>query len=214
MKILVTAGPTREFLDPFRFLSNPSSGKMGFALAAAAVRHGHRVSLVSGPVALPDLAGVRMTRVVSAREMLRAVEEEFPRTAAVIMSAAVSDFYFLHFSKRKMQKKAESITLQLRKNPDILEILGRKKDGKILVGFSAETENIVENARSKLDRKNLDLILASDISSRRSGFAADSIRLAAIDRAGRVERWPLLSKTAAAERIVSRVEKIYSAQSV
>ena len=214
MKILVTAGPTREFLDPFRFLSNPSSGKMGFALAAAGRRRGHRVSLVTGPVILPDLAGVRMTRVVSAREMLRAVEREFPSAAAVIMSAAVSDFYFLHFSERKMKKIEISLTLELRKNPDILEILGKKKGGKILVGFSAETENIVENARSKLERKNLDLILASDISSRRSGFAADSIRLAAIDRTGRVERWPLLSKTAAAERIVSRVEKIYSAQSV
>jgi phosphopantothenoylcysteine decarboxylase/phosphopantothenate--cysteine ligase len=208
MNILITAGPTREFLDPFRFLSNPSSGKMGFSLAAAALRRGHRVALVTGPVSLPDLPGARMARVVSAREMLQAVQKEFPRADAVIMSAAVSDFFFLHYSKRKMKKKEETITLRMRKNPDILAILGGKKGDKILVGFSAETESIAGNAHSKLMSKNLDLILASDISAGKSGFAVDSIRLTAFARGGKVERWPLLSKTAAAEKIISLVEKI------
>ena len=214
MKILITAGPTREFLDPFRFLSNPSSGKMGFALAAAARQRGHRVVLVTGPVSLPDLPGAETVRVVSAREMLKAVEERFPWADAVIMSAAVSDFRFLHFSKRKMKKKEETIPLKIKKNPDILKLLGAQKGKKILVGFSAETENLIDNARGKMKSKHLDLILATDISAPGSGFARDSIRLTAIVRGGRIERWSLLAKAAAAERIILKVEKIHLALSI
>ena len=208
MRLLVTAGPTREFLDPFRYISNPSSGRMGYALAAAASRRGHRVVLVSGPVSLPSPPGVKLVKVVSAREMARKVKEFFPRSDALIMSAAVSDYRPARCRLRKIKKTQDGVKLKLVRNPDILLSIGADKGGKTMVGFSAETEDLVGNSRRKLRAKKLDLVLANDISLAGSGFGSRYARLVAIYPEGKVERWSLLTKRRAAERIILRVEKM------
>ncbi len=205
MKFIVTAGPTREFLDPFRFISNPSSGKMGFALARAARDRGAEVVLISGPVSLPPVSGVEYIPVISAREMRSAVRSRLPGTGAVIMAAAVSDYRPARYSPRKLKKGPAGQTLSLVRNPDILEELGKSKGELFLAGFSAETENIIDNAAKKLKSKRLDLIVANDISAPGSGFVSETNRAVVIDRDGSVEEWPLLSKDELAERIVERI---------
>jgi len=205
MKFIVTAGPTREFLDPFRFISNPSSGKMGFALARAARDRGAEVVLISGPVSLPPVSGVEFIPVVSAREMRLAVRSRLPGTGVVIMAAAVSDYRPVRYSPRKLKKGSGGQTLSLVRNPDILEELGKSKGELFLAGFSAETENIIDNAAKKLKSKQLDLIVANDISAPGSGFVSETNRAVVIDRDGLVEEWPLLSKDELAERIVERI---------
>jgi phosphopantothenoylcysteine decarboxylase / phosphopantothenate---cysteine ligase len=205
MKFIVTAGPTREFLDPFRFISNPSSGKMGFALARAARDRGAEVVLISGPVSLPPVSGVEFIPVVSAREMRSAVRSRLPGAGAVIMAAAVSDYRPARYSRRKLKKGSAGQTLSLVRNPDILEELGKSKGELFLAGFSAETENIIDNAAKKLKSKHLDLIVANDISAPGSGFVSETNRAVVIDRDGSVEEWPLMSKDELAERIVGRI---------
>ncbi len=205
MKFIVTAGPTREFLDPFRFISNPSSGKMGFALARAARERGGEVALISGPVGLDPPPGVELVPVTSARRMRDEVFRRLPGAGAVIMAAAVSDYRPARYSRKKLKKSGGRVSLDLVRNPDILGELGRKKGEVVLVGFSAETENIVDNAAEKLKSKNLDLIVGNDISAPGSGFAAETNRAVVIDRTGVVEEWPLLTKNELAERIIDRV---------
>ncbi len=205
MKFIVTAGPTREFLDPFRFISNPSSGKMGFALARAARERGGEVALISGPVVLDPPPGVELVPVTSARRMRDEVFRRLPGAGAVIMAAAVSDYRPARYSRKKLKKGPGRLSLDLVRNPDILGELGRKKGEVVLVGFSAETENIVDNAAEKLKSKNLDLIVGNDISAPGSGFAAETNRAVVIDRTGVVEEWPLLTKNELAERIIDRV---------
>jgi phosphopantothenoylcysteine decarboxylase/phosphopantothenate--cysteine ligase len=205
MKFLITAGPTREFIDPFRFISNPSSGKMGYALAAAARRRGQEVVLVSGPVDLTPPRGVRTIPVVSAREMEKAVLSRFPGTDVVIMSAAVSDYRPRRTSARKLKKGERTKTLPLVKNPDILKKLGRKKGRCLLVGFSAETENIIDNAKKKLRLKNLDFVVANDINPSVGGFGRDLIRVTVLSREGWSRPWPLLTKREVARRIIALV---------
>lgn len=204
MIFIITAGPTREFIDPFRFISNPSSGKMGYALARAAVKQDRKVVLISGPVELPPVPGVVMVPVISALEMREAVSSHFSSAAVVIMAAAVADYRPRNNYRHKLKKGGVKISLQLVRNPDILEELGRNKGDTILVGFSAETENIIDNARKKLKSKNLDLIIANDISAPGSGFSGDTNRVAIIDRRGRVEELPLMSKDDLANRIIMR----------
>ena len=208
MRLLVTAGPTREFIDPFRYISNPSSGRMGYALAEAARRRGHRVVLVSGPVSLPRPSGVKLVKIVSAREMARRVKELFPKSDALIMAAAVSDYRPARCRFQKMKKKTDKVALKLVRNPDILSEIRASKGDRSVVGFSAETENLVGNARRKMRTKKMDLVLANDISLPESGFGSRRTRLVAIYPEGKVERWPLLTKLRAAERIISRVEKM------
>jgi len=210
MKFIITAGPTREFLDPFRFISNPSSGKMGFALARAARDRGGEVVLISGPVNLPPPPGLEFVPVTSARRMRDEVMKHLPGAGAVIMAAAVSDYRPARYSPRKLKKGGERLSLDLVRNPDILGELGRDKDGLILVGFSAETENIVDNAAEKLKSKNLDLIVANDITAPASGFGAETNLVTVIGREGGVEEWPLLSKDELAALIIERVRKIGS----
>ncbi len=205
MKFIVTAGPTREFLDPFRFISNPSSGKMGFALARAARERGGEVALISGPVVLDPPPGVELVPVTSARRMRDEVFRRLPGAGAVIMAAAVSDYRPARYSRKKLKKGPGRLSLDLVRTPDILGELGRKKGEVVLVGFSAETENIVDNAAEKLKSKNLDLIVGNDISAPGSGFAAETNRAVVIDRTGVVEEWPLLTKNELAERIIDRV---------
>ncbi len=208
MRLLVTAGPTREFADPFRFISNPSSGRMGFALARAGRRRGHRVVLISGPVELRRPDGVKLVPVVSAREMRKKVLEYFFASDALIMAAAVADWRPAGRSSKKLKKNRRDSTLRLAPNPDILRDAGRKKGGRILVGFAAETGNLIDNARSKMISKRLDMVLANDISLPDSGFRSDRALLVAVGADGTVEEWPPMTKSRAAERIIARVERL------
>ena len=199
--VLVTAGPTQEPLDPVRFLSNRSSGRMGFAIAQAARDRGAPVLLVSGPTSLPTPPGVTRTDVTTAEEMLHAVLGQLDATTILIMAAAVADYRPSTHAPKKM-KKQESLTIELLRNPDILAEAGRQKESRILVGFAAETEDLVSNAREKLQKKHLDLIVANDI---RVGFGGETTRVTILDRQGQVEELPELSKREVAHQILDRV---------
>lgn len=164
LKILVTAGPTVEDLDPVRFLSNRSSGKMGYAVAEAALRRGAEVFLVSGPTSLPPPAGARVTEVRSAEQMKNAVLQLYPGVDIVVKAAAVGDYRPAETAPQKIKKSGTGLILHLVRNDDILEILGKEKKDQVLVGFAAETEHLLESAREKLARKNLDLLVANDVS--------------------------------------------------
>jgi phosphopantothenoylcysteine decarboxylase / phosphopantothenate---cysteine ligase len=188
VRVLVTAGPTREALDPVRFLSNPSTGRMGFALAEAARDRGAEVTLIAGPTEVPPPAGVRCLRVVSAQDLNQAVNDSLDGARVVVMAAAVADHRPASIARQKVKKKDGAETLQLVRTPDILEGLGARyanaAQRPLLVGFAAETERVEEQAREKLQRKNLDLIVANDVSSQGAGFAADTNRVVLLDRDG------------------------------
>jgi len=202
--IVVTAGPTREPIDPVRYLSNRSSGKMGYALAAAAQRRGARVVLISGPVDLGPPFGVRVVAVRTAEEMRRAVLDERAGAFAVFMVAAVADFA-PQAAAAKIKKSVDPRTLTLHPTPDILEELGRTKGAEILVGFAAETEHVVESARGKLARKNADFVVANDVSAGDVGMDADDNAVTIVGRDGRVLEVPRSSKAEVAEAILDHV---------
>lgn len=204
MRILVTAGPTEEYLDDVRFLSNPSSGKMGYAVADAARRRGHDVTLVSGPVSLPAPRGVRLVPVVSARDMLRAALRAFPRSRAVVMTAAVSDYAPRRRVAGKIKKDGRGLRLELAPTPDILKRLGDRKGRRILVGFALEAGDEIRNAREKLKRKRLDAIVANSPKT----FRGDRIRATVLLSGGAVLGFPPLTKRAFARRLVRLVEKL------
>ncbi|MFQ5877207.1 MAG: phosphopantothenoylcysteine decarboxylase, partial [Acidobacteriota bacterium] len=203
----MTAGPTREPLDPARFLSNPSTGRMGYALAAEALARGAEVTLVSGPTHLRPPDGVNLVRVGSAEEMFRAALNQAQGADLVLKAAAVADYRPERSSRAKIGKEAlrersrraggpgGAISLRLLPTPDILEEVGRrKKPGQVLVGFAAETGDLRANALRKLKRKNLDLIVANRIGELDEGFEAETNRAIAIDRMGRTSELPLMSK--------------------
>jgi phosphopantothenoylcysteine decarboxylase/phosphopantothenate--cysteine ligase len=181
VRVLVTAGPTREALDPVRFLSNPSSGRMGFALAEAARDRGAKVTLIAGPTELPDVAGVNVVRVVSADEMASAVDQHLDGARVVVMAAAVADQRPAERSGQKVKKKDGDEMVRLVRTPDILAGLGARADRPLLVGFAAETENLEPNAREKLLLKNLDLIVANDVGD---SFGKGSSRVVVLDKDG------------------------------
>lgn len=170
---LITAGPTREYSDPVRYLSNPSSGKMGYELAREALQRGAEVILVSGPTHIIPPPGARVRWVQTAEEMEREVGRHFPKADVLIMAAAVADYKFSTVSSQKIKKRKKSQTIHLVQTPDILQKFGKKKGKRILVGFAAETERIKENALKKAIQKNLDIIVANDITKKRSGFGSD-----------------------------------------
>jgi phosphopantothenoylcysteine decarboxylase/phosphopantothenate--cysteine ligase len=201
MRILVTAGPTRERLDPVRFLSNRSSGKMGYAIAQAAQVAGHEVILVSGPVSLITPVGVKRIPVESAAEMLTAVERELPACDALIMAAAVADWRPATVSGSKLKKVDMDATLQLVRTPDILASLASQKGGRVFVGFAAETERVCAQALAKMNAKGLDMIVANDVSAPDAGFEVDTNRVHLITPA-KCESLPLMSKREVGERIV------------
>lgn len=203
-RIVVTAGPTREPIDPVRFLSNRSSGKMGYALAAAAARRGASVALISGPVDLAPPFGVEVAKVTTSEEMRRAVLESRAGAAAVIMAAAVSDFV-TDPSGSKIKKGQAPLELSLRRGPDILAELGRDKGGLLLVGFAAETENLVANAREKLAAKNLDFIVANEVSNAGRGIESDRNAVTILDREGGSVEVAEASKAEIADAILDRV---------
>lgn len=202
--ILVTAGPTHEPIDPVRYIANRSSGRQGFAIAAAAARAGARVSLVAGPVALPTPPGVHRVDVESAREMEAAVAAALPCDVAV-MVAAVADWRAADCAGQKLKKdgSGQVPALALAENPDILAGLGRSpRRPPLLIGFAAETENVVEHARAKLARKGADWIVANDVSGDVMGGADNAVHL--VTPAG-VESWECLPKEQVAERLVERI---------
>ncbi|MFO7599465.1 MAG: bifunctional phosphopantothenoylcysteine decarboxylase/phosphopantothenate--cysteine ligase CoaBC [Candidatus Desulfacyla sp.] len=205
-KILVSAGPTAEPIDPVRFISNRSSGKMGYALARAAARRGAEVVLVSGPTVLTPPPGVTFCSVKTADEMHRLVFENREGCDIVIKAAAVSDYRPRECAGQKIKKGAASLSLELVRNPDILACLGDTKAASpcILVGFAAETENLLANAEKKLKAKNLDMIVANDVSSNDAGFETDTNRVKFIYRDGRVEDTPLMTKDEVADRVLDR----------
>jgi phosphopantothenoylcysteine decarboxylase / phosphopantothenate---cysteine ligase len=204
-KLLITAGPNREPLDPVRYLSNRSSGKMGYALARAAIRRGAEVALISGPTELEPPAGARLTSVTTAVEMRDAVLEEFSGCTAVIMAAAVSDYRPVDFARKKIKRGKGPIELRLEPNPDILKEISARKNGKMLVGFAAETGELVANAAKKLKDKNLDMIVANDVSEAGAGFDVDTNVATILDRAGTVRSLPLMSKDELAEQILDHL---------
>lgn len=204
--LLVTAGPTREELDPVRFLSNYSSGKMGYAIARAAAERGARVLLVSGPTALAAPLGVEFHPVVSACQMQQAVLELAPSCSVVIMAAAVADYRPAARSGRKIKKSAgDRLCLELERNPDILSGLGRLSGERLLVGFAAETEDLLSNARQKLTEKNLDLIVANDVTREGAGFDVDTNIVRLLYRDGRDEEFPRMSKDEVAGLLLDRI---------
>lgn len=204
-RLLVTAGPTREELDPIRFISNHSSGKMGYAIAAAAARRGAAVTLVSGPTSLPAPWGVVNVPVISARQMRDEVLKRAEESSIVVMSAAVADYRPKDRAEGKIKKGEDGQLLELVKNPDILQELGTRKGSRLLVGFAAETDDLLVNAGDKLQRKNLDLLVANDVGMEGAGFNVDTNIVKLLFRGGRVEDVPLMGKPDLANLILDRV---------
>ena len=202
--VLVTAGPTREMVDPVRFLSNRSSGKMGYAIAEAAARRGARVTLVSGPVALERPRGVETVPVTSTLDLYREVTERAKSADLVIQAAAPADFRPIEAARHKIKKTGEGMTLQLTPNPDVAAQLGRDKhEGQVLVAFAAETDDLIANARKKLDKKNADMVVANDVTQPGAGFAGDTNRVTLVTRSDAREL-PLMSKRDVADAILDR----------
>ena len=209
-KIMITAGPSREPLDPVRYLSNRSSGKMGYALARAALRRGAEVVLISGPTALEPPTGVRFIPVITAADMRQAALEIFPWCTAVIMAAAVADYRPVDVADQKIKRGKGPIEVRFEPNPDILRELGAKKDGKVLVGFAAETEALTTNAKKKLREKNLDIIVANDVTAVGSGFDGDTNMATILDRCGFSMELPLMSKEDLADHVYDRLVALKS----
>ena len=206
--LLVTAGPTREELDPVRYLSNYSSGKMGYAIARAARRRGAEVVLVTGPTCLDAPWGVDTVAVESAEEMREAVLARVDASTLIIKAAAVADFRPRLRSVEKIKKNGAPVALDLVKNPDILGELGRIKGERVLVGFAAETESLLENAAKKLAEKNLDLVVANDIGQEGAGFNVDTNIVKLLYRGGKLEELPLMGKDELADVILDRVREM------
>lgn len=208
MKFLITAGPTREALDPVRYLTNRSSGKMGYAIAEAACRAGHEVTLVSGPVDLSAVEGVETIRVETAAEMYDAVKANLAVDVA-IFAAAVADYRPLAVATQKIKKQGELLTLELERTQDILGSM-REPFGfrGVLVGFAAETENVVENALSKLRKKGCDLLVANDVSRSDIGFDRDENEVTVFEKSGRSERWQRQSKAEIGAQLIARIEAV------
>ncbi|BAF59974.1 MAG: bifunctional phosphopantothenoylcysteine decarboxylase/phosphopantothenate--cysteine ligase CoaBC [Pelotomaculum sp.] len=212
LTVIVTAGPTVEPIDPVRYLSNRSSGKMGYAMACAAARRGARVILISGPTSLKPPHGVELIRVETALQMYDAVMEHFPGADVVVKSAAVADYRPKAVSPQKIKKHGRDLTIELEKNPDILAELGRRKKHQILVGFAAETEELETNARQKLESKNLDLLVANDVTQPGAGFGSDTNIARLVYPGGRTVPLPKMDKLLLAHRILDEVQALRKVQ--
>ena len=205
-RLLITAGPTQEAIDPVRFISNRSSGKMGYALAKMAVLRGAQVTLVSGPVSIAPFAGIETVAVRSAQQMFEAVSERSAERDVVIMCSAVADYKPASYSEQKMKKSDNDMSIPLTRTQDILGWLGdHKQAGQVLVGFSMETENLIENSRRKLTKKHADLICANSIASEQTGFAVDTNKVTLITQAN-VTELPLCTKEETADLILDSIK--------
>ncbi len=204
-KVLVTAGPTQEKLDPVRYISNHSTGKMGYAIAKAAVRRGADVTLVSGKVELAPPMGVKVVPVVSAADMAQAVKAAAPEQDIIIKAAAVADYRPRQAADEKLKKKDENLSLELERTEDILAWLGaHRREGQILCGFSMETEHLLENSRAKLEKKKIDMIVANHLKQEGAGFGTDTNVVTLLTKEG-TEELPLLSKEEVASRLLDRL---------
>lgn len=215
-RVLITAGPTQEAIDPVRFLSNRSSGKMGFALAEAAIARGAAVTLIAGPVSIAPPGGARTISVRSAAEMFQAVQENLAESTLVVMAAAVADYRPAAVHRQKIKKNGKVMVLDLEQTEDILAFTARDVNeigSRVVVGFAAETESVIPNARKKLVEKKADLIVANDVSASDSGFDVDANRIALVTSEG-VTELPLLSKREAAERIIDAALEIRRSRSL
>ncbi|MEN6313089.1 MAG: bifunctional phosphopantothenoylcysteine decarboxylase/phosphopantothenate--cysteine ligase CoaBC [Clostridiaceae bacterium] len=210
LKVLVTAGPTREPIDPVRYITNHSSGKMGYAVAEAAAERGAEVLLVSGPVSVEKPAGVNLVAVTTAKEMYAAVMENYEAYDIVIMAAAVADYRPAEVSEIKIKKKDDEMTLILEKNNDIAKEVGKVKGSRILVGFCAETNDLLENAKKKIEIKNLDMIVANDVTMEGAGFGTDTNIITVVRKDGSVLELPMMSKLSAAHRIMDEIAVLRS----
>jgi phosphopantothenoylcysteine decarboxylase / phosphopantothenate---cysteine ligase len=206
--VLITAGPTQEPLDPVRYISNRSSGKMGYALAAAAEARGARVTLVTGPVHLPPPRHVNVVAVRTAQEMRDAVFDNLEPAHIVIKAAAVADFHVARVAPQKIKKTAARVSLELEPTPDILAELGRKKGDRLLIGFAAETENLPQEARRKLQAKNCDMVVGNLVGGTETGFESDHNEVILVLRTGETLTLPRLSKREVADRIFDEVLKL------
>ena len=205
-RLLITAGPTQEAIDPVRFISNRSSGKMGYALAKMAVLRGAQVTLVSGPVSIAPFAGIETVAVRSAQQMFEAVSERSAERDVVIMCSAVADYKPVSYSEQKMKKSDNDMSIPLTRTQDILGWLGdHKQAGQVLVGFSMETENLIENSRRKLTKKHADLICANSIASEQTGFAVDTNKVTLITQEN-VKELPLCTKEETADLILESIK--------
>jgi phosphopantothenoylcysteine decarboxylase / phosphopantothenate---cysteine ligase len=208
--VLITAGPTCEDLDPVRYLTNRSSGKMGYAVAEAAARRGAKTILISGPTALEAPNGVQRVNVRTAEEMHRAVDEKFPEATIAIFAAAVADYRPANSFDQKIKREKESLTIVLEPNADILATVAKNKGNRLIVGFAAETERVAENARKKLTAKNADIIVANDVTAEGAGFDVDTNVVTLFSRDGRDVALPRMSKTEVAQRILAEVVRLRS----
>ena len=214
MRVVVTAGPTREHLDPVRFLSNPSTGKMGFAIAAEAARRGHEVVLIAGPVALKTPKGVKRVDVVSAREMLAACldairnDGDANSSVAFISTAAVADWRPAKCAAKKLKKGEMASTLKLVRNPDILKTISNlsKPSKPSLVGFAAETDHVLKEAARKCREKGLEFIVANDVTKKGCGFGTDTNKVTFVFPDGMLKKFPLMTKRLVAKRILEEIE--------
>lgn len=211
MRVVVTAGPTREHLDPVRFLSNPSTGKMGFAIAAEAARRGHEVVLIAGPVALKTPKGVKRIDVVSAREMLAACldairhDGDAKTSVAFISTAAVADWRPAKCAAKKLKKGEMASALKLVRNPDILKTIS-KLSKPSLVGFAAETDHVLKEAARKCREKGLEFIVANDVTKKGCGFGTDTNKVTFVFPDGTLKKFPLMTKRLVAKRILEEIE--------
>ncbi len=209
-RIMVTAGPTREEIDPVRYISNYSSGKMGFAIAEVALRRGAEVVLIAGPTNLSVPVGVTYVPVSSATEMRTVVLEYYSGIDVVIKAAAVADYRLAKRADQKLKKTNDKMTIELEKNPDILAELGKNKDTQILIGFAAETENLLAHATEKLRKKNLDMIVANDVTVSGAGFDVDTNIVRFLHPDGLVEELDKMTKHQVAEQLLDRVKGFLS----
>jgi phosphopantothenoylcysteine decarboxylase / phosphopantothenate---cysteine ligase len=206
--LLITAGPTREPLDPVRYISNRSSGKMGYALAEAGIARGASVVLISGPVALPAPQGARVIYVETAREMRTAVMENVDKASVIIKAAAVADYQVTAIPKQKMKKTATRMSLELDPTPDILAEVGQRKGDRLLIGFAAETQNLVEEARRKLNTKQCDMVVGNLVNQENTGFEADENEVVLVLRTGEVISIERASKRSVADRILDQALRL------
>lgn len=207
-KVVITAGPTREKIDPVRYITNHSTGKMGYAIAEAAVSSGAEVVLISGPVSINAPAGLKLIKVESAEEMYQAALNEFDYADVVIKTAAVSDYRPKVASAQKMKKQPGDEVLELERTKDILFELGQKKEKQILIGFAAETEQVEEYAKGKLKKKNADMIVANNVTAEGAGFGTDTNIVTLFKKDGSSEKLPLMSKRDVAVKILEEASKL------
>lgn len=203
--VIVTAGPNAEPIDPVRFITNRSTGKMGFAMARVAWRRGAEVTLVSGPTSLEPPRGVHFTSVRTALEMQKAVLDRYQEATMVVSAAAIADYRPATVATQKIKKTEGNFTIELTRNPDVMKELGPLKGNRLHVGFATETENVLENAARKLRSKNLDMIVANDVTQEGAGFAHDTNVVTIIDRTERMETLPLMSKDEVAHAVYDRL---------